>query len=118
MKWSSRVGTLLLHLFLVWDGMVSQKFYDIRHFYYCILIAVKIEKRAGRFQSTLEENLFILSWVKTAQKKKLFPKDVSSELEWVLSLVTPAKLNGNTLLILENVLSKIDLLNIVKDRHE
>lgn len=41
----------------------------VHHFYYCLLIAVKMYRRERRFLNRIEENKFIYEWLNKAAKK-------------------------------------------------
>ncbi|MDW3886180.1 hypothetical protein [Klebsiella pneumoniae] len=45
---------------------------ELAHFSWCILIAVALARREGKIQSSLQIHMFIMQWLSTAQKRKLF----------------------------------------------
>lgn len=57
---------------------------DLAHLAWCALIAVKFAQQQGKAQSELEQHLFIMKWLTTAQKRRLFPKSVAEDITWLL----------------------------------
>jgi len=56
------------------------------HLSWCALIALALEKQEkGRLSST-QENIFLLRWFSTALKQHRFPRDFSSEIEWLICI--------------------------------
>ncbi len=58
---------------------------DLAHLAWCALIAVKLAQQQGKAQSELEQHLFIMKWLTTAQKRRLLPKSVAADISWLLS---------------------------------
>lgn len=50
-------------------------------FSWSVLVAIKKARRDGRITSELSGYLFIMSWLATAKKRKIFPRTVSSEMD-------------------------------------
>jgi len=58
--------------------------YDSRmHFYFCILVALGLSRRQGRFRSNRQKNAFIMRWLKGAQNMVSFHQQVQSEIAWL-----------------------------------
>ncbi len=55
----------------------------LESFSWSALVAIKMAWRDGRITSELSEHLFIMSWLATAKKRKIFPRTVSSEMDWL-----------------------------------
>lgn len=63
--------------------MVSKSLTDIMHFYYCLSIAIKINKRLGANKTPIHTNIFVLKWLDNAKKDKIFNDSVNSEIKWL-----------------------------------
>lgn len=57
---------------------------DIRNFSWSLLIALALYEQSGK-KSPLEQHIFMMRWLETAQKKKLMPKSVATELNWFIA---------------------------------
>lgn len=64
---------------------------ELAHLAWSILVAVKLARREGKSQSPLQTHMFIMQWLSTAQKRKLFPKSLAQDIIW---LQTQGKRNG------------------------
>lgn len=64
----------------------------LESFSWSALVAIKIAWRDGRIISELSEHLFIMSWLATARKRKIFPRTVSAEMDW---LINDGRLKGH-----------------------
>ncbi|KNC13281.1 hypothetical protein HS962_17865 [Pantoea sp. BIGb0393] len=53
------------------------------HFYYCILIALKINAKNKKSGGVRGKNNFLLKWLRNAQNNTIFPPDITSEIEWL-----------------------------------
>ncbi|AOO59832.1 hypothetical protein AN237_25075 (plasmid) [Raoultella ornithinolytica] len=56
---------------------------ELAHFSWCILIAVALARREGKIQSSLQTHMFIMQWLSTAQKRKLFPRSLAQDIIWL-----------------------------------
>ncbi|WP_177947751.1 DUF2913 family protein [Klebsiella grimontii] len=56
---------------------------ELAHFSWCILIAVALARREGKIQSSLQIHMFIMQWLSTAQKRKLFPRSLAQDILWL-----------------------------------
>lgn len=52
---------------------------------WCLLVAVKMARRAGKIALDLQEHLFIMQWLANAQKRHLFPKIVANDIAWFMA---------------------------------
>jgi len=57
---------------------------DLAHLAWCIMVAVKLAQKQGRVTTELQVHLFIMQWLATAQKRKLFPRSVAQDILWLL----------------------------------
>lgn len=57
---------------------------DINHFYYCLLVALRLRKKFFPFESDNLRKRFIIDWLYTAQKRKSFSKITHAEILWLV----------------------------------
>lgn len=57
------------------------------HFYYCILVALKINARLKKPGNIRGKNNFLLKWLRNAQNNTIFHPDITSEIEWLRSKI-------------------------------
>ncbi|UWM63510.1 hypothetical protein [Enterobacter sp. CP102] len=57
---------------------------DINHFYYCLLVALRLRKKLVPFESDNQRKSFTINWLYTAQKRKLFPRITHAEILWLV----------------------------------
>ncbi|EEJ6656549.1 hypothetical protein R545_22525 [Salmonella enterica subsp. diarizonae serovar Rough:r:z] len=57
----------------------------LESFSWAALVAIKMAWREGKITSNFSEHVFIMSWLATARKRKLFPRSVSSEIDWLIN---------------------------------
>ncbi|EBH8951118.1 DUF2913 family protein [Salmonella enterica] len=57
----------------------------LESFSWAALVAIKMAWREGKITSDFSEHVFIMNWLATARKRKLFPRSVSSEIDWLIS---------------------------------
>lgn len=58
---------------------------ELAHMCWCLLVAVKMARRAGKIASDLQEHLLIMQWLANAQKRHLFPKIVANDIVWFIA---------------------------------
>lgn len=64
--------------------MASSDVY-VDHLAWCGLIALNIARKAGMVNSPAQENLFFLCrWLATAEKKRLFRRELANDIRWLL----------------------------------
>lgn len=56
---------------------------ELAHLAWCILVAVSLARREGKARSSLATHMFIMQWLSTAQKRKLFPKTLAQDIIWL-----------------------------------
>lgn len=56
---------------------------DVIHFYYCLSVAVKINKKYNPGVTVIHTNIFILKWLEEARKNKKYSRIVHSEIDWL-----------------------------------
>lgn len=56
----------------------------VRDFAWALATSVLMARREGSL-SLLQEHLFVMQWLATAKKKRLFPKSAAREIEWFIS---------------------------------
>lgn len=57
---------------------------DAEHFAWCSLVALNMARIAGTVNSSAQENLFLCRWLATAEKKRLFKRELASDISWLL----------------------------------
>lgn len=82
----------------------------VHHFYYCLLIAVKMHGRENRFTNKIDENSFIYCWLKKAVNNNLFEAELHSEIEWLRLQMRGHGMRLDILGIVENIVGKLDFL--------
>lgn len=73
------------------------------HLAWCALMALHLAEREGTVRSNMQKNLFLIRWLATAQKQRRFPREVASDIEWLLR-------QGRTLGIRAKLPQKLDYL--------
>lgn len=76
---------------------------ELSHLAWCALVAVHLAQQEGKAQSPLQQHLFLMQWLTTAQKRHLLPKNVAPDIAWLLA---QGKKNGFS----ANLLKKIDYI--------
>ncbi len=56
---------------------------DLAHLAWCILVAVAFARQEDKALSALQTHMFIMQWLLTAQKRKLFPRTLASDIIWL-----------------------------------
>lgn len=64
---------------------VSNESDVLGHFAWCLLVAVKLAQQSGKITGKGSEHLFIMNWLANAQKYKVFPRSVASDILWLQS---------------------------------
>lgn len=57
---------------------------DLEHLTWCAQVAVGIAELDGKICSAFSRHIFIMNWLKSAQKRHSFPKTVSEEITYLL----------------------------------
>lgn len=58
---------------------------ELAHLAWCLLTSVRLAQKEGKAHSSLEQHVFVMQWLLTAQKRKLFPKSVAPDIIWLLA---------------------------------
>lgn len=56
----------------------------VDHLAWCGLIALGLAQQAGAVNSPAQENLFLCRWLATAEKKRLFRRELANDIRWLL----------------------------------
>ncbi|WP_258306113.1 hypothetical protein [Enterobacter sp. CGMCC 5087] len=56
---------------------------ELVHLAWCILVSVGLARQEGKALSTIQTHLFIMQWLLTAQKRKIFPRILASDILWL-----------------------------------
>lgn len=76
---------------------------ELSHLAWCALVAVRLAQQEGKAQSPLQQHLFVMQWLTTAQKRRLLPKNVAPDIAWLLA-------QGKKYGFSANLLNKIDYI--------
>lgn len=69
---------------------MHQSFNQRVHFYYCILVALKIHVKTKKSGGARGKNNFLLKWLRKAQDNNIFHPDITSEIEWLRGKIIQA----------------------------
>lgn len=58
---------------------------ELANLAWAILVAIKIAQQEGKALSKFNQHIFIMQWLHCAVKKKLFPKSVANDIQWLLN---------------------------------
>lgn len=56
----------------------------VDHLAWCALVALNMARQAGTVNSSAEENLFLCRWLAVAEKRRLFRRELASDIRWLL----------------------------------
>ncbi|EAA9928497.1 DUF2913 family protein [Salmonella enterica] len=56
---------------------------ELAHLAWCIIVAVKLARKEGKSLTPLQTHMFIMQWLSTAQKRKVFPKFLAPDIIWL-----------------------------------
>ncbi|EML8489993.1 DUF2913 family protein [Salmonella enterica subsp. enterica] len=57
---------------------------DLEHLTWCVQIAVGIAESDGKIGSDFSRHIFIMNWLRSAQKRRTFPKSVANEIGYLI----------------------------------
>ncbi len=57
---------------------------ELAYLAWCLLVAVKLSQKQGKLRTDLQIHMFIMQWLTTAQKRKLFPRSVAQDILWLI----------------------------------
>ncbi|QCP62386.1 DUF2913 family protein [Pantoea sp. SO10] len=63
---------------------MSSQDLNVDHLAWCGLVALNIARLDGIVSSSAQENLFLCRWLATAEKKRLFRRELASDIQWLL----------------------------------
>ncbi len=69
---------------------MHQSFNQRVHFYYCLLVALKMHGKSKKAGGIRGKNNFLLKWLRRAQDNNIFPPDITSEIEWLRGKIIQA----------------------------
>lgn len=55
----------------------------LTHLAWCLLVALRLAERDGQSMTSVQTHLFIMRWLATAQKRKIFPKERAADILWL-----------------------------------
>lgn len=58
---------------------------DLAHLAFCALVALGLARQDNLASTPYAENLFLIRWLATAQKQKRFPRNVATDIVWLLN---------------------------------
>lgn len=56
----------------------------VAHLAWCGLVALNMARKSGMVSSPAQENLFLCRWLATAEKKRLFRRELANDIRWLL----------------------------------
>lgn len=56
---------------------------DLAHLAWCVMAAVSLARQEGNAKSSLQTHIFIMQWLSTAQKRKVFSKSLAQDILWL-----------------------------------
>lgn len=58
---------------------------ELGHLAWCLQAALQLAKQEGKALTPMNQHLFIMQWLASAQKQKRFPKSVAIDIQWLLN---------------------------------
>lgn len=58
---------------------------ELAHLAWCLLVAIRLSQTQGKIRTDLQIHMFIMQWLATAQKRKLFPRSVAQDILWFIN---------------------------------
>lgn len=74
-----------------------------QHFYFCILIALKLAARDKSLGCAAQKNLFLLKWLQRAKTNALFSHDTQPEIDWLKRQILCSDVNRDPEPMLEHI---------------
>ena len=94
---------------------MHQSFNQRVHFYYCILVALKIHVKTKKSGRARGKNNFLLKWLRKAQDNNIFHPDITSEIEWLRGKIIQAGHDTDLEPMLEFVYATARRAEMLKD---
>lgn len=54
------------------------------HFAWCAQVALGIARRDKTVTTPVQEHIFLMNWLTTAQKRKIFPREIAGEIDYLI----------------------------------
>ncbi len=54
------------------------------HLAWCAQIALEVARRDKIVTTSVQEHIFLMNWLTTAQKSKLFPREIAGEIDYLI----------------------------------
>lgn len=54
------------------------------HFAWCAQVALGIARRDKTVTTPIQEHIFLMNWLTTAQKRKIFPREIAGEIDYLI----------------------------------
>ena len=87
----------------------------VHHFYYCLLIAVKMYRCERPFLNRIDENVFIYTLLKKAEKNNIFECALYDEIAWLRTQLRGHGIRSDVAAIIENIVVKLDFLLSIQE---
>lgn len=87
----------------------------VHHFYYCLLIAVKMYRCERPFLNRIDENVFIYTWLKKAAENNIFECTLHNEIAWLKTQLRGHGIRSDVAAIIENIVVKLDFLLSIEE---
>ncbi|MFK3711796.1 hypothetical protein [Leclercia adecarboxylata] len=87
----------------------------VHHFYYCLLIAVKMYRHERPFLNRVDENAFIYGWLRKAVKRDIFEHALQDEILWLKAQLRGHGIRKDIAAMVENIVVKLDQLLSVQE---
>ena len=94
---------------------MHQSFNQRVHFYYCILVALKIHVKTKKSGGARGKNNFLLKWLRKAQDNNIFHPDITSEIECLRGKIIQAGHDTDLEPMLEFVYATARRAEMLKD---
>lgn len=88
--------------------MNNHRIKRVHHFYYCLLVAVKMYRYERRQLNKIEENTFIYCWLKKAVGNAAFDASLQSEVDWLSEQLRHQGITADMCSVIEHIFLKID----------
>ncbi|UJA60593.1 hypothetical protein L1E13_01820 [Enterobacter hormaechei] len=87
----------------------------VHHFYYCLLIAVKMYRCERPSLNRIDENTFIYTWLKKTAKNNIFECALHDEIAWLRTQLRGHGIRSDVAKMVENIVVKLDFLLSVEE---
>ena len=94
---------------------MHQSFNQRVHFYYCILVALKMHVKAKKSGGARGKNNFLLKWLRKALDNNISHPDITCEIEWLRGKIIQAGHDTDLEPMLEFVYATARRAEMMKD---